>query len=65
MFTLPFFGSEQFGEGGREYEGKKEKERARESGVKEECTNPQRFCNKCIGDNKNKNIQGRKDVFLC
>lgn len=27
--------------------------------------NPQRFCNKCIDDNKNKNIKGRKDVFLC
>lgn len=29
------------------------------------AANPQRFCNKCIDDNKNKNIKGRKDVFLC
>lgn len=35
-------------------------------GVREACVqNPQRFCNKCIDDNKNKNIKGRKDVFLC
>lgn len=35
-------------------------------GTREACVqNPQRFCNKCIDDNKNKNIKGRKDVFLC
>jgi len=38
----------------------------RKEGGEEACVeNPQRFCNKCIDDNKNKNIKGRKDVFLC
>lgn len=45
-------------EGGRRMEGGE--------GAREACVqNPQRFCNKCIDDNKNKNIKGRKDVFLC
>jgi len=59
-------------------EGERERERAsterkmkreeggRGKGAREACVqNPQRFCNKCIDDNKNKNIKGRKDVFLC
>lgn len=62
------------GKGGRngEREQKEEDEEERSVGrrggerVREACVqNPQRFCNKCIDDNKNKNIKGRKDVFLC
>lgn len=56
----------------REREQKEEDEEERRGGMdggeglREACVqNPQRFCNKCIDDNKNKNIKRRKDVFLC
>ncbi len=78
MFLFSFFFS-SLSQGGHFREREREREREQREddeeggrrmeggeGVREACVqNPQRFCNKCIDDNKNKNIKGRKDVFLC
>lgn len=73
MFTFLFVFFSSFSQGGHFREREREREddeegrrSGEEEGGREACVqNPQRFCNKCIDDNKNKNIKGRKDVFLC
>lgn len=65
FFFLSLFLRAGILEGERERERREDDEEGGE-GAREACVqNPQRFCNKCIDDNKNKNIKGRKDVFLC